>query len=147
MPSSDEPRPPSSSMPPYVGTVPTTRSVVLSPVVPSWLVSGGSLLLGYLVAEATGARGLGGLVLLVGVVWSWLLWHRRAGVQVAIGLTSVYIAAFAFSHVLADAIGAIPSVLLVSAVVATSALLLADRHLLAGRHVPPSAADTPDTPG
>ena len=113
---------------------------MLSPPVPSWLVSGASLFVGFLVAEVSGVRSLGGLVLLGGLVWSWLLWHRRGGVMVAVGLTSVYIAAFALSHVLADSLGAVPSVLLVSAGVATASFLLADRQ-------PPSAADTPETQG
>ena len=100
---------------------------LLSETVPTWLVAGGSLVVGFLVAEATGLRAGGGFVLLVAIVWCWLLWYRRRGVQVAVGLTAVYVAAFALSHVIAGAIGAIPSVLLVATVVALASYFLADR--------------------
>jgi hypothetical protein len=99
----------------------------LSAAVPTWLVAGGSLVVGFLVAEVTGVRAVGGAVLLVAIVWCWLLWHRRRGVQVAVGLTAVYVAAFALSHVIAGAIGAILSVLMVAAVVALVSYALADR--------------------
>ena len=102
-------------------------SSLLSAKVPSWLVAGGSLIVGFLVAEATGVRAVGGVVLLVAIAWCWLLWHRRRGVPVAVGLTAVYVVAFALSHVIAPAIGAIPSVLLVAAVVALVTYALADR--------------------
>ena len=94
---------------------------------PTWLVAGGSLIFGFLVAEATGVRAVGGAVLLVAVVWCWLVWHRRRGVQVAVGLTAVYVAAFALSHVIAGAIGVIPSVLLVATVVALVTYAVSDR--------------------
>ena len=100
---------------------------LLSPTVPTWLVAGGSLVVGLRVAEVTGVRAVGGGVLLVAIVCCWLLWHRRRGVQVAVGLTAVYVAAFALSHVIAGAIGAIPSVLLVATVVALASYVLADR--------------------
>jgi hypothetical protein len=99
----------------------------LSAAVSTWLVAGGSLVVGFLVAEVTDVRAVGGAVLLVAIVWCWLLWQRRRGVQVAVGLTAVYVAAFALSHVIADAIGAIPSVLMVASVVALASYALADR--------------------
>ena len=100
---------------------------LLSATVPTWLVAGGSLVVGFQVAEATGVRAVGGFVLVVAIVWCWLLWYRRRGVQVAVGLTAVYVAAFALSHVIAGAISAIPSVLLVATVVALASYALADR--------------------
>ena len=103
-------------------------SVLLAPVVPSWLIAGGSLVLGFVVAEVTGVRPLGGVVLVAGVGWCWLLWYRRRGVQVALALSAIYVAAFVLSHVIAGAVGAIPSVLLVSSIVALVAFALADRH-------------------
>ena len=96
--------------------------------VPTWLVAGGSLLLGFLVAQTTGMRVLGGLVLLGAVVWCWFLWRARAGTGVALGLVGAYAAAFVLSHVTARAIGGVPAVLLVSAVVALLAYTLADRR-------------------
>jgi hypothetical protein len=100
---------------------------LLSATVPTWVIAGGSLVVGFLVAETTGVRAVGGVVLLAAIVWCWLLWHRRRGVQVAVGLTAVYVAAFALSHVIAGALGAIPSVLLVATVVALASYFLADR--------------------
>ena len=94
---------------------------------PTWLVAGESLILGFLVAEVTGVRAVGGAVLLVAIVLCWVVWHRRRGVQVAVGLTIVYLAAFALSHVIARAIGAIPSVLLVASVVALVSYAVSDR--------------------
>ena len=106
----------------------SSASPLLSAAVPSWLLAGGSLAVGFLLAEATGVRAVGGVVLLAAVGWCWLLWHRRRGVQVAVGLTAVYVAAFALSHVVAGAIGAVPAVLLVASVVAVVTYAVADRH-------------------
>ena len=92
------------------------------------MLAGGSLIVGFLVAEVTGVRAVGGVVLLVAIVWCWLLWRRRRGGQVAVGLAAVYVAAFALSHVVGGAIGAIPAVLLVASVVALVTYVLADRH-------------------
>lgn len=99
---------------------------------PTWLVAGGSLLLGFLVAQATGIRPLGGLVLLGAVAWCWLRWRAQAGTGVALVLTGAYAAAFVLSHVLARAIGGVPAVLLVSAAMALLTLALADRRAPAG---------------
>ena len=105
--------------------------MLTSTAVPSWLVAGGSLLLGFVVAQATGIRVLGGLVLLGAVIWCWLLWRARAGTGVALGLVAAYAAAFVLSHLIARA-GGVPAVLLVSAVVALLAFGLADRRAPAG---------------
>ncbi len=101
-------------------------SVLTSPAVPSWLVAGGSLLVGFVVAQATGVRALGGLVLLAGMGWCWLLWRERAGTAVAAGLSVAYGAAFVLSHVIAGGVGAVPAVLLVAAAVAGLAFALVD---------------------
>lgn len=106
----------------------TVPAVLTSRAIPSSLVAGASLLIGFLVAQATGVRALGGVVLLVAVVWCFLLWRARAGVQLAVGLTVAYAAAFVLSHAIARVIGAIPSVLLVSIAVAALAFVLADRR-------------------
>jgi hypothetical protein len=101
---------------------------LLSASVPTWLIAGGSLIVGFLVADVSGVRALGGTVLLVAVVWCWLLWYRRRGVHVAVGLSAVYLAAFAASHIIARGIGAIPSVLIVATVVALLSFAVADRQ-------------------
>ena len=99
----------------------------LSTAVPTWPVAGGSLVVGFLVAELSGVRSLGGMVLLAALVWCWLAWARRCSVLVSVGLTAVYVAAFAVSHVVAGAVGAWVSVALVSAVVALVVFAVADR--------------------
>lgn len=74
----------------------------------------GGLLLGFAVAQATGNRPLGAIVLIgAGVAAAVLMWRSGGRWSVAIaGL--VYAAAFALSHPLGTIIGAIPAVLLVS---------------------------------
>jgi hypothetical protein len=101
----------------------------------TWPVASGSLLLGFAVAEATGVRALGGIVLVAGCLWCGLRWLRAAGAVRTGTLVGVYIGAFVLSHVVADALGAWPSVLLAAAIVAIAAYLLAD--------APASAAVSP----
>lgn len=86
-------------------------------------VAAGSLVAGFAVAQLTGVRSLGGLVLVAASVWCCLHWRRAAGAPVAAGLVLLYAAAFAGSHALAGVIGAWPSVLTVSAVVGVASLL------------------------
>ncbi|HWH95115.1 MAG TPA: hypothetical protein VNT03_14740 [Baekduia sp.] len=93
---------------------------------PTWPVAAGSLALGFAVAQVTDVRALGGAVLVAGCGWCALRWRERAGGRRATGLVGLYLAAFAGSHVLAHAIGAWPSVAVVSAVVAGGAYAVAD---------------------
>lgn len=86
-----------------------------------------TLLLGYLVADLTGVRALGGLVLVVGVGACALLWRRRVGMGRTLLLVGVFLALFVLSHLLARAIGAWPSVLTVAAVMWAVAFAVADR--------------------
>ena len=106
------------------------RARALSSDFPTWPVAGGSLVVGFLVAELTGVRALGGVVLLAALAWCWLTWAWRRSVLVAVGLTAVYVAAFAISHVIAGAVGALVSVALVSATVALVVFAVADRPVL-----------------
>jgi hypothetical protein len=105
-------------------------ALTLSSDLPSWPVAGGSLVVGFLVAELTGVRALGGVVLLVALGWCWMAWARRRSGLVAVGLTAVYVAAFALSHVIAGAVGALVSVALVSALVSLVVFAVADRPVL-----------------
>ena len=107
-----------------------TGPAALSSALPTWPVAGGSVVVGFLVAELTGVRALGGVVLLAALVWCWVAWARRRDVLVAVGLTAVYVAAFALSHVVAGAVGAWLSVALVSAGVALVVFAVADRPVL-----------------
>ena len=93
---------------------------------PTWPVAAGSLAVGFAVAQATGVRPLGGVVLVAGCAWCALRWRERAGSGRAAGLVGLYLAAFAGSHVLGHAIGAWPSVAIVSAVVAAGSYAVAD---------------------
>jgi hypothetical protein len=92
----------------------------------TWPVAAGSLALGFAVAQATGVRPLGGVVLIAGCGWCALRWRERVGAGRAAGLVGLYLAAFAGSHVLAHAIGPWPSVAVVSTVVAAGTYAVAD---------------------
>jgi hypothetical protein len=96
--------------------------------VPTWAVAGGSLLVGFGVADLTGVRPLGGVVLFLAALWCGLVWRRARGLPVAIGLVVAYLVAFALSHPLGKAISSWPAVLVVSAVVALLAWTAVDRH-------------------
>ena len=92
----------------------------------TWPVASGSLLLGFTVAQATGGRPLGGIVLAAGAGWCALRWRRSAGIARTVALVVFYLAAFAASHVIAGAVGTWPAVLLVSALMGLATLLVAD---------------------
>jgi hypothetical protein len=92
----------------------------------TWPVAAGSLLVGFGVAQASGIRPLGGLVLIAGAGWCAVRWRRSAGTGRTAALLLVYAAAFAGSHVIADAVGAWPAVLLAAGVTGLAAWALAD---------------------
>lgn len=92
----------------------------------TWPVASGSLLLGFAVAQATGVRPLGGVVLIAGCGWCALRWLRTAGAARTVTLVCIYVASFAVSHVVADALSAWPSVLLAAAITGIAAYVLAD---------------------
>ncbi|PYC83817.1 hypothetical protein C7C46_08390 [Streptomyces tateyamensis] len=82
---------------------------------------------GYAAARLTGRRELGGAVLAAAGAGAARRWHRQAGPGTAVALTGLYLAAFGGSHPLAKRIGAWPSVLAVTGVVAAAAAL-AEHH-------------------
>jgi hypothetical protein len=86
-----------------------------------------SLIAGFGVAQATGVRPLGGVVLAVALGWCALRWRTAAGAGRAAALVALYLAAFVASHVLADVLGTWGAVLAVAAVVGAAAWLAADR--------------------
>lgn len=92
----------------------------------TWPVASGSLLLGFAVAEATGVRPLGGVVMIVAIGWCASRWLRMAGAARTVALVVVYVASFVVSHVVADALSAWPSVLLAAAVTGLAVWALAD---------------------
>ena len=93
---------------------------------PTWPVAAGSLLLGFAVAQATGARPRGGIVLVLGAGWCAVQWRARRGTFAALALVVLYLAGFAASHAIADTLGAWGAVLFVSAVVAAVTWVVAD---------------------
>jgi hypothetical protein len=105
----------------------------------TWPVASGSLLLGFAVAQATGIRPLGGIVLIAGCAWCALRWLqvRPGAIARTAALVVVYVGAFVVSHVIADTLGAWPSVLLAAALTGLAAYVLADS---AGRGVSPARA-------
>ncbi len=95
----------------------------------TWPVASGSLLLGFAVAQLTGIRPLGGIVLVAGCAWCALRWLRgggRGGSARTVVLVLLYLGGFVVSHLIADTLGAWPSVLLVAAVVGAATYVLAD---------------------
>lgn len=85
----------------------------VGPVVTAAL-AGGSLVVGFAVAQLTGVRALGGFVLLAAVAWCALRWRRLAGTGTAVGLGVVYLVLFVAAHLLADALTAWAAVVLVA---------------------------------
>jgi hypothetical protein len=98
---------------------------------PTAPLAAGSLIASYGVVAATGSRPLGGAVLAVGGLCCIRIWMRRHDARTAAQLAGVGFAAFVASHVLALAIGAWPSVLIVAAITAVATWALADSQLLA----------------
>ena len=103
--------------------------------IPTAPVAAGTFILGYAVVASTGSRPLGGAVLLVGGLWCARAWMRRHGSSTAAALVGVGLGAFILSHLLALAIGAWPSVLLVSAAMATCAWTRADARAVGSQAI------------
>src|SRR4051794_18115974 len=94
---------------------------------PTWPIAAGALLLGFAVADVTGVRALGGVVLFLGGLACGLRWRLLLGLPRALALVAVFLAGFAVAHPLGHAIGSWPAVLLVAAVVGAIAWRAADR--------------------
>jgi hypothetical protein len=92
----------------------------------TWPVASGLLLLGFAVADATGIRPLGGIVMIAAIAWCATRWIRAAGLGRTVALVLVYVASFGVSHVIADKLSAWPSVLLAAAVTGLAVWALAD---------------------
>ena len=92
-------------------------------------IAAGTLIVGYATAVESGSRPVGGLVLLAGGAWCVRAWLREHDRRTAATLTAVAFAAFLLAHVLALAVGAWPSVLLVAAITAVIVWQRADAPL------------------
>jgi hypothetical protein len=115
---------------PWRGWSATLRCVRETPTAP---FAAATLIVGYAVAVSTGSRPLGGVVLAIGGLWCIRVWRRRHGTRTAVWLACVGFGAFAASHVLALAIGAWPSVLVVSVVTGAAVWTQADSRWRAAR--------------
>jgi hypothetical protein len=96
--------------------------------IPTALLLALGLIVGFAVAEATGLRWLGGLVMLAANLLCVPRWLEVGGTRLAIGLTVIFWACMVLSHPLAHQIGTWPSVLTVAVVAAAAAWSLADRR-------------------
>ena len=79
---------------------------------------------GFGVAELTGVRALGGVVLLAGGVWCARIALRLAGPGATVALLAVALALFVVSHPLGHAIGAWPAVVVSASLTAATAALV-----------------------
>lgn len=96
---------------------------------PSSLLVAGGLVIGFAVAQGSGMRWLGGLILIATGLGAARFWVRRRGWVVAVALGLVYLAAFVVSHLLSLGLGwpAWLSVGLVTLVAAGVTFGVADR--------------------
>ncbi len=93
---------------------------------PTWPIAAAALLLGFAVADVTGVRAIGGVVLFLGGLACGLRWRLLLGLPRALALVGVFLAGFVIAHPLGHAIGAWPAVILVAAVVGGIAWRVAD---------------------
>jgi hypothetical protein len=96
---------------------------------PSALLVAAGLAAGFGIAQGSGVRALGGAVFALAGLGAGLLWLRRRGWAVALGLAAVYVGAFVLAHVLALGTGwpAWLAVSLVTIAAAALAYAVADR--------------------
>ncbi len=87
-------------------------------------VAAGSLVLGFAVAQLSGVRALGGVVLVLAGLWCARQWWRLAGKRVMWVLGLTYFAVFVLSHPLGRLIGTWPAVLTVAAVAGAASYVL-----------------------
>jgi hypothetical protein len=84
---------------------------------PTWPIAAGALVLGFAVADLSGSRPLGGVVLFLGGLACGLRWRVLLGLGRALALVVAFLAGFVLAHPLGHAIGAWPAVLIVALVV------------------------------
>jgi hypothetical protein len=100
------------------------------------LVAAATFLAGFGVAELTGVRAIGGLVLLVGGVWCVRAALPIVGTVAAVALAVIGLALFVVSHPLGHAIGAWPAVAVSAALVAVAAAALVGRGAVSSASTP-----------
>jgi hypothetical protein len=92
------------------------------------IVAAATFVAGFGVAELTGVRAIGGLVLLAGGAWCGRAALAVAGPVATAALLAIALALFVVSHPLGHAIGAWPAVAVTAALVAGAATALVGRH-------------------
>lgn len=80
-----------------------------------------SLVIAFAVAQGTGVRWLGAVILVAGGVWCAVVMVRAVGILRMGVLAIVYVAAFVVSHPLGNVIGSWPAVFAVAAVTGATA--------------------------
>jgi hypothetical protein len=88
------------------------------------MIAAVTFLAGFGVAELTGVRALGGVVLLAGGIWCARIALRLSGPVAMVALVVIALALFVLSHPLGRAIGAWPAVALSAVLVAAAAAAL-----------------------
>ena len=97
--------------------------------VPVFVVAALTLVVGFAVAQGTGVRALGGVVLLAGGAWcAWRGW-RPAGPGRVVAVLAIALACFVGAHALGLVIGAWPAVAVSASVLGASAWALVDRRV------------------
>jgi hypothetical protein len=104
--------------------------------IPTAPIAAGSFISSYGVVAATGSRTAGGLVLLAGGGWCARAWRQRQDARTAAELVGAGVGLFVASHLLALAIGAWPSVLIVAAGMGAATWVRADAPARATRPDP-----------
>jgi hypothetical protein len=92
------------------------------------LVAAATFLVGFGLAELTGVRALGGLVLLAGGAWCGRATLPIVGLRGTVALLAIALALFVVSHPLGKAIGAWPAVVVSAALVAGAAAAFVGRR-------------------
>ncbi|MCC2334660.1 hypothetical protein [Cellulomonas wangsupingiae] len=95
--------------------------------IPVAAVSAVGLVLAFALAQGTGVRWLGGLVLLATAAWCLVVAVPRTGWWRPLGVLAVGVVVFAGSHVATDVVGPWPAVLTAAAVLGATGWWLVDR--------------------
>lgn len=99
----------------------SAQDVVTAPVVATGLIGG------FVAAQETGIRPLGGVLLGAAGAYAGRTWLARRGPATASVLGAGYLLGFGMSHPLAKKVGAWPAVLAVTAAAAGASWALSDR--------------------
>ena len=94
---------------------------------PTWPIAAGSMVLAFAVADVTGVRPLGGLVLVLAGAWCAQRWRPRIGLGATIGLLAFWLGCFVASHALADVLGTWGAVLSTASAVGAAVWTVSDR--------------------